>query len=63
MLHPDERDLMPAFAQAIGHRERVVVDAATLVARHHDDALGLRVRQLPPALRERELQPVGDMRT
>ena len=62
MLDPDERDLVPAVAQAIGYRERVVVDAAALVARHHDDLLRLRVRQLPPALGERELEPVGNVR-
>ncbi len=62
VLDPDEGDLVSAVAKTIGHGERVVVDAAALVARHDDDLLRLRIRQLPPALGERELQPVGDMR-
>ena len=63
MLDPDEGDLMAAVAEAIGHGERVVVDAAALVARHDDDLLRLRVGQLPSPLSERELQPVGDVRS
>ncbi len=49
---------MPALAQHVGHGERVVMDAAALIARQHDDALGPCVGKLPATLRERELQPV-----
>ena len=58
MPDPNERHLVPAVAQAISHGERVVMDAAALVARHHDDLLRLRIGQLPAALRERELQTI-----
>src|SRR5256885_6255136 len=53
---------MSAVAQAVGHGERVVVDAAPLVARHDDDLFRLRVRQIPPALSQSDLEPLRDVR-
>src|SRR5439155_720868 len=61
MTHADESHLMASLAQAVADRERVVVDAAALIAREDDDALRARSRQVPTALREGQLQPAGDL--
>src|SRR5439155_442923 len=53
---------MSAVAQAVGHGERVVVDAAPMITRHDDDLFRLRVRQIPPALSQSELEPLRDVR-
>ena len=52
VAHAHERHVVSALAQAVADRERVVVDAAALIAREDDDVLLALLGQLVAAERE-----------
>ena len=58
--HTDERHLVAALAKPFGDGERVVMDAAALIAGQHDDAPRAGRRKLPAALRQCELETTRD---
>jgi len=61
VAYADERHAVAARAQSVAHRERVVVDAAALIAREHDHAAPALCRELEVAQREGRREAFADL--